>query len=128
MLRKIVVIALREYNAAVRTKAFVVSLVFLPVLMLGSFGVQALVRNKVDITAKHFAVIDHTEEGVLPALEVIARKRNEAGLRDPSGKQVRPEYVLERVPPPDSVTWATPGTARGSKPLPSRRTRTVSLP
>jgi len=103
MLRKILVIALREYNAAVRTKAFVVSLVFLPVLMLGSFTVQALLRDKVDTSAKHFAVIDRTEgEGVLAALQAATRQRNETELRDPSGKQVKPEYVLERVAPADS--------------------------
>src|SRR5262249_26259161 len=103
MLRKIVIIALREYNAAVRTKAFVVSLVFLPVLMLGSFGVQALLRNKVDTTAKHFAVIDRSEgEGVLAGLQATTERRNAAGLRDASGRQVRPEYVLERVAPPES--------------------------
>jgi ABC-2 type transport system permease protein len=103
MLRKILVIAAREYNAAVRTKAFLVSLVFLPLLMLGSFGVQALLRNKVDTTAKHFAVIDRTPgEGVLGALQAAAAQRNETELRDPSGKQVKPEYVLERVAPPDS--------------------------
>jgi ABC-2 type transport system permease protein len=101
--RKILVIALREYNAAVRTKAFVVSLVFLPVLMLGNFAVQAMLRDKVDTGTKHFAVIDHTEgEGIFTALQAAAARRNETELRDPSGRQVKPEYVLERVPPPDS--------------------------
>jgi ABC-2 type transport system permease protein len=101
--RKVLVIALREYNAAVRTKAFVVSLVFLPVLMLGNFAVQALLRDKVDTKAKHFAVIDHTaDEGIFTALQAAAEKRNETELRDPEGHQVRPEYVFERVAPPDS--------------------------
>jgi ABC-2 type transport system permease protein len=103
MLRKILVIAAREYNAAVRTKAFLVSLVFFPLIMLGSFAVQALLRDRVDTNAKRFAVIDRTAgEGVLAALQDAAARRNQTALRDPSGRQVRPEYVLERVAPPDA--------------------------
>jgi ABC-2 type transport system permease protein len=100
-MRKVLVIAVREYNAAVRTKAFLVSLVLLPVLMLGSFGVQALLRDRVDTTAKHFAVIDRTPgEGIVGPLQAAAKARNETGLRDASGRQVKPEFVLERVAPP----------------------------
>jgi ABC-2 type transport system permease protein len=103
MLRKVFVIARREYNAAVRTKAFIVSLVFLPVLMGGSIAVQALLRDKVDTRPKHFAVIDRTADGgVSTALQAAAETRNKTELRDPSGKQVKPEYVLERVAAPDS--------------------------
>jgi ABC-2 type transport system permease protein len=100
-MRKVLVIAVREYNAAVRTKAFLVSLVLLPVLMLGSFGVQVLLRDRVDTRPKRFAVIDRTPgEWVVGPLQAAATARNETGLRDPSGRQLRPEYVLERVPPP----------------------------
>ncbi len=68
-MRKLLVIAVREYTAAVRTKAFLVSLVLLPVLMLGSFVVQALLRDRVDTSPKHFAVIDRSPgEEVLAAL------------------------------------------------------------
>jgi ABC-2 type transport system permease protein len=99
-MRKVLVIAVREYNAAVRTKAFLVSLVLLPVLMLGSFGVQALLRDRVDTSPKHFAVIDRTSgEEVFAALEEKAKERNEKQLRNAAGRQIRPEYVLERVPP-----------------------------
>ncbi len=100
-MRKVFVIAVREYTAAVRTKAFLVSLVLLPVLMLGSFGVQVLLRDRVDTNPKRFAVIDRTPgEEVVGALMTAARVRNETQLRDDAGRQVRPEYVLERVPPP----------------------------
>jgi ABC-2 type transport system permease protein len=101
-MRKVLVIAVRDYNAAVRTKGFIVGLVFLPVLMLGSFGVQTMLKDRVDTSTKHFAVIDRTAgEGVIAALQDTARVRNETQLRDAAGQQVRPEYVLERVPPPD---------------------------
>jgi ABC-2 type transport system permease protein len=97
MLRRILVIALREYNAAVRTKAFLVSLVLFPVLMLGSFGVQSLLHGMGDTKPKHFAVIDRTAgEGVLAALLAAAAERN-----TPTA-QPKSEYILERVPPPSA--------------------------
>lgn len=100
-MRKMLVIALREYRAAVQTRAFLVSIVLLPVLMLGSFAVQALLRDKVDIRPKTFAVLDHTSDGKVGlALEAAARRRNETQLRDASGQQVRPEFILERITPP----------------------------
>jgi ABC-2 type transport system permease protein len=101
-MRKVFVIALRDYNAAVRTKGFLVGLVFLPLLMLGSFGLQWLLRDRVDTGAKHFAVIDRTAgERIVVALQAAARVRNETQLRDAAGQQVKPEYVLERLAPPD---------------------------
>jgi ABC-2 type transport system permease protein len=101
-MRKILVIAIRDYNAAVRTKGFIVGLVLFPVLMLGGFGAQWLLQDRGDTSPKHYVVIDRTAgEGVLPTLEDAARLRNETQLRDASGRQVRPEYVLERVAPPE---------------------------
>ena len=102
-MRKVFVIALRDYNAAVRTKGFIVGLVFLPLMMLGSFGVQWLLKDRVDTGAKHFAVIDRTAgESIVGALEAAARVRNETQLRDATGQQVKPVYVLERLAPPDT--------------------------
>jgi ABC-2 type transport system permease protein len=56
-MRKIFVIALREYNAAVRTKAFVISLVIMPLMMGGSILVQWLLKDYRDTKDKTFAVI-----------------------------------------------------------------------
>ena len=39
-MRKTLVVALREYNAAVRTKTFVLGLVMMPILMGGSIALQ----------------------------------------------------------------------------------------
>jgi ABC-2 type transport system permease protein len=101
-MRKILVIALREYNAAVRTKAFLISLVFLPVVLLGSFGVQVLLRDRVDTRAKRFAVIDRSPApGVFEALAAAAARHNETQVRDASGRQTKPEFLLERVAPRD---------------------------
>jgi ABC-type Na+ efflux pump permease subunit len=100
-MRKTLVIAAREYQAAVKTKAFLIGLLVLPIMMGGSILVQHLLRDKVDTTTKHFAVVDRTPGRSLAAvLELAARERNAKGVFDPqTGKQVKPEFLLENVAP-----------------------------
>jgi ABC-type Na+ efflux pump permease subunit len=59
-MRKIFVIALREYKAAVKTKSFIISLILVPVLMGGSMAVSILTQPKVDTDDKHFVFVDHS--------------------------------------------------------------------
>lgn len=113
-MHKMLVIAAREFQAAVKTKAFIISLVAMPVFMGGSIAVQMIMRNKVDRTDKRVAVADYS--GVLfDAIAAAAAQRNEAGVSDGEfrdrddgiwkvdeqgvRRQVRPRYVLERAEP-----------------------------
>ena len=48
-MRKAIVIAVREYLAVVKSKAFVVSLVLLPVMMLAPHFVERLTRRIMDV-------------------------------------------------------------------------------
>jgi ABC-2 type transport system permease protein len=64
-MRKILVIARREYLTAVRTKAFIASLVILPVVMVGSAVVQFYLEAEAATKDKHFAIVDRSE-GRLP--------------------------------------------------------------
>jgi ABC-2 type transport system permease protein len=102
-MHKVLVIALREYRAAVRTKAFLISLVMLPVLMGGSLGVQMLVMKADSVKDKRYAVIDRTPgQKLFDALEQEANKRNQLVQNaDPESKKKLPkgEYLLERVVP-----------------------------
>jgi ABC-2 type transport system permease protein len=59
-MRKILVIAAREYQASVKTKAFIISLVVMPLLMGGSILVQVLVKGVGEDEVKRFAVVDRT--------------------------------------------------------------------
>jgi len=59
-MRKIIVLAVREYQAAVKTKAFIISILAMPVFMGLSIGAQTLLRDKVDTTDKRIAVLDQT--------------------------------------------------------------------
>ena len=68
----------REYNAAVRTKAFLISLVVFPVLIGGSVGLQLLLKDKVDTAEKRFAVIDRTPGEKLVEKLAVALKQEVA--------------------------------------------------
>jgi len=51
-MNKIFIIAKREYKAAVRTKAFLVSLILLPIFMGGGLLVFSIMKDNVDIDNK----------------------------------------------------------------------------
>jgi ABC-2 type transport system permease protein len=100
-MRKTMVIAVREYLAAVRTKSFLVSLTLMPLLMGSSVVLQVIFKNIEDTGEKCFAVIDRTSgEHILAALEKAAQRRNSAEIFDPeSHKQNKPSFVVERIEP-----------------------------
>jgi ABC-2 type transport system permease protein len=108
-MRKVLVIAAREYRAAVRTRAFLISLCLMPVLMGGSFLIQMVFKQLDDTTEKRVAVLDRTPGGqVFPFLEKAMERRNQYLIFDPdTGKQTQPVFRLERIEPsaddPDKV-------------------------
>src|SRR5438067_37697 len=59
-MRKTLVIAWREYFAVVRSKAFLISLVLLPVMMFAPGVVQQATSKVMDIRDRRFAVVDRT--------------------------------------------------------------------
>ncbi|MCP4591393.1 MAG: ABC transporter permease [bacterium] len=94
-MRKILVVAMREYQAAVRTKAFVVMLVAMPVLMSGGVVMMKLLEDQVDTKDKVVAVLDHS--GVLfDKLKAAADLRNGEDIFT-EGEQVGPRYLFERA-------------------------------
>ena len=100
-MRKIFVIAAREYRAAVRSKAFVVTLVLMPVLMGASAGVQVLFKKFEDTTEKKFAVVDRSPDGkIAEALAADAVIYNTLLITDPqTGGRIHPAMSLEVVAP-----------------------------
>jgi ABC-2 type transport system permease protein len=107
-MRKIRVIAVREYVTAVRTKSFLISLVFVPLLMLGSAGVQVLIDNLAEGTDRHFAVIDRTPgQKLYHALDAAVRVHNQTEVRDPEmRKQARTQFVITPVAPSSAMPEA----------------------
>src|SRR5215208_3581163 len=100
-MRKVLVIAAREYRAAVRSKGFLVTMVLMPVLMGASGGVQYLFKKFEDTTEKKFAVVDRSPGGkIAQALAAEAVVYNTHLITDPkTGARIHPSIALEVVPP-----------------------------
>jgi len=98
-MRKIFVVAWREYQAAVRTKAFLLGLLLMPVLMGAGVVIQVLLSNVRDTEPKRFVVIDRSGDLLWDELEKTVNEYNATQLVDPqTGQQIHPAIVLERVP------------------------------
>lgn len=98
-MNKTIVIAKREYRAAVRTKGFLITLLLLPIFMGGGFIVMALTKDKVDTTDKRIAVVD--QSGQLGTyLKTRSEERNGRDIIDSaSGVKKFPAYFIDLVAP-----------------------------
>src|SRR4029077_6893680 len=97
-MRKIFVIAGREYFAAVKTKSFLIGILLMPILMSGGFVAQALLKDQVDPRPKHFAVIDRTPgQPYYPALEQAAKQRNQQFTDRETGQPTKAPFLLEQA-------------------------------
>jgi ABC-2 type transport system permease protein len=100
-MRKTLCIAAREYRAAVYTKAFIISIILLPLMMFGGVLMQKVSQTIGDHTTKRVAVIDRTPGAELfPVLEKAAEQRNQNEILDKkTGKQMHAKFVFERTEP-----------------------------
>lgn len=97
-MRKILIIAGREYRAATRTKGFIIGLLMAPVLMSSGFLAMYFLGEHRDLSDRTIAVVDRSGF-IAQALERAAERRN-ANLTDvETGKQIRPAYRIVVVPP-----------------------------
>jgi ABC-2 type transport system permease protein len=97
-MRRIWVITRREYQANVRSKAFVISLILMPLLMGGGAIAQKAMRGRVDLEDKRLLVWDGTQR-LLPELVAAAEERNRKEIFD-GGRQVEARYRIEAAPGP----------------------------
>ncbi|MBI5762537.1 MAG: ABC transporter permease [Planctomycetes bacterium] len=95
---KIFYIAKREYRATVRTRAFLVSLILMPIFMAGGGLAQKFLEGRVDLETQRMVVVDPTGK-ILPALVTDAERRNKEDIFDSStGRQVDPKFIIEAGP------------------------------
>ena len=111
-MKKVASIARAEYLEAVRSKAFLVALFLMPVLMGGSLAFQAAFHDYVDVADRACLVVDETGR-VWDVLERAVSSRNENEIfeaDDENGDaedagdgaeraQTAPRFVLERYVP-----------------------------
>jgi ABC-2 type transport system permease protein len=98
MLRRILLIAKRDFTAAVMTKAFVIGLVVLPLLMGSGFLGFALLRVTQGDTAKRIAIIDHTGIAAAAIMHAADVQTAEDKTDKTGPAQLAPaRYVFEEV-------------------------------
>ena len=98
-MHRILLIAKRDYLATIRTKAFIIGLVVVPLLFGGGFLSIALMQSKPDIKERRIAIVDGT--GVVAAAVIqAAQEKSAKDLFDKTThRQVQPRYVFETLPP-----------------------------
>ncbi len=102
---KVLTVAVAEFEQAVRSRAFLIGLLALPLLMGIAFGVQALTARR-DISERRFAIVDHTGV-VAPAIVEAARAHN-ADETSPEGRRTGPHFLPEVV----AIDGAAPDALR----------------
>ncbi len=101
-MKKIFLIARREYLAAVKTKSFLIGVILMPVLMLAGFVVQRLSDRIADTSTYTVALIDRTpDQKLAPGIKSAVDERNANDTTDTAtGKQNKPIFALETITPP----------------------------
>ncbi len=110
-MNKIRIIASTEFASAVRTKAFLVGIFLMPLLLIGSIVLQTVVADRVDTKPRRFAVVDRS--GVLyPTIRAVAAAWNDVvegkskvedprlasmsgRRRNPAGSRFEPSLVAD---------------------------------
>src|SRR5215475_9728849 len=98
-MRKILLMAKRDYLESIRTKAFIFGLIIAPLLFGGGFLGVALLKKRPDLSDKRIAIVDRTGKAAAHIVRA-AEEKNQRELYDKySRKQVAPRYVFEVIPP-----------------------------
>lgn len=97
-MNKILLVAMREYKAIVKTKGFIIGLAIAPILMCSGFIFALFAEKMGDTEDQRLAIVDAS--GVLaPAIVAAAEARNKTDVIDPkTGKKVEPKYIVEVLP------------------------------
>ncbi len=90
---KVRTVAVNEYLKAIRSKAFILGIVLMPVLMGGGAIAVAIAENTKDLDEQVFAVIDNSG-GLRDEIETQLEVRN-ANLNDEEGNQDRARWALD---------------------------------
>src|SRR5512134_1190728 len=92
-MRKTLIVAQSEFATLVRTKAFIISMVLMPVMMGLSFLLVDRLKDAKDLRDRPFAFVD--ESGVIaPALEAALNEWNAAGAGE---ERAAPRYFGEKI-------------------------------
>jgi len=105
MKNKALIVAVSEFNTLTRSKAFLIGLALMPIIIAIAFGVQKFTRNNVDLKDRRFVVVDRSGV-VYPAIAAAAEQSNEGAFE--RGAQKAPKYLpsQESFAPDDQAARA----------------------
>jgi len=102
-MNKTLIVAKRDYLAAIRSKPFLVGLIVVPLMGGSGFIGIGLMKAKPDIRERRVAIVDRTgvtAESIISS----AQEKNAKDLFDKkTGRQLTPRYVFETIAPDDSA-------------------------
>ncbi len=99
-MRKILIVSQSEFATLVRSKAFIVSIVLMPVVMVLSVVLMRATKNATDGKDRTFAVVDYTGVLVEPLVAVAQVLNAGSGnLVDPSAPRTTPRFIPVEVKP-----------------------------
>jgi ABC-2 type transport system permease protein len=100
-LRRILLIAKRDFVATVMTKAFIFGLLIMPILMGGGFLFVAANQARTNLQEQHVAVLDRSG-AVAAAVIEAAEEANRRDMFDKTtGRRLMPQYRFEQSTPAD---------------------------
>jgi ABC-2 type transport system permease protein len=98
-MRRILLIAKRDYLASIRAKAFLVGLIVAPILFGGGFLGLAVMKKSPDIADRHVAIVDRTGRAAAPIIAAATEKNAKDMVDKTTGRQTSPRYVFETIAP-----------------------------
>jgi ABC-2 type transport system permease protein len=98
-MRKILLMAKRDYVQSVRTKAFILGLIIAPLLFGSGFLGIAILKKRPDLRDKHIAILDRTGSAAAFIVAAAGEKNGPELFDKFSGKQIAARYVFEIVTP-----------------------------
>ena len=102
---KLFIVAASEASMAVRSKAFLIGMMLVPVFMGVSIGLQRISQNQADLEERPFAVIDGTGT-VYPSIAAVATDWNRSVAPKDGGKPTGPRMVPELASGDDAARRA----------------------
>lgn len=94
---RVFIVATSEFLTLVRTKAFLIGVLLMPVFMGGAVLFQRYSENRLDTTTRTVAILDHTGS-ISPVLAAATDAWNERATGK-DGLQGAPKFVMRRVQP-----------------------------
>jgi ABC-2 type transport system permease protein len=102
MFNRILLIAKRDYIAAVKSKPFLFGLIVTPVLAGAGFIGVAVMKVKPEIADRRIAVVDRTGIAAPVLIDSIQEKNRKDIFDKTTGKQTQPRCLIETVSPDDT--------------------------